>query len=192
MGKGSYRTSVKRIYDIYYALRLPPDVQIELQRRTADFQNFFCLSEIDTRDVQKLSVVVVQVVESGGGNGGESCATVQGLGNSLYLFLASYLRDNFLLILFALEAVWDSGFYGMYGCCYPHRGSWGLRLLESGDCTLFIVLGWTLIEWGLDDAVTYSLPALSGRGIFGYTLPNPILPFKECSTLSFEFWTPSV
>ena len=43
------------MYDIYYALRLPPDVQIELQRRTADFRNFFCPSENDTRDVQKLS-----------------------------------------------------------------------------------------------------------------------------------------
>ena len=49
------RASVKRTYDVYYALRLPPDVQIELQRRTADFRNFFCPSEIDTRDVQKLS-----------------------------------------------------------------------------------------------------------------------------------------
>ena len=45
------RASVKRTYDVYYALRLPPDVQIELQRRTADFRNFFCPSE----DVQKLS-----------------------------------------------------------------------------------------------------------------------------------------
>ena len=51
----SNRASVKRTYDVYYALRLPPDVQIELQRRTADFRNFFCPSEIDTRDVQKLS-----------------------------------------------------------------------------------------------------------------------------------------
>ena len=50
-----YRASVKRTYGVYYALRLPPDVQIEIQRRTADFQNFFCPSEIDTRDVQKLS-----------------------------------------------------------------------------------------------------------------------------------------
>ena len=49
------RASVKRTYDVYYALRLPPDVQIELQRRTADFRNSFCPSEIDTRDVQKLS-----------------------------------------------------------------------------------------------------------------------------------------
>ena len=49
------RASVKRTYDVYYALRLPPDVQTELQRRTADFWNFFCPSEIDTRDVQKLS-----------------------------------------------------------------------------------------------------------------------------------------
>ena len=49
------RASVKRTYDVYYALRLPPDVQIELQRRTADFRNFFCPPEIDTRDVQKLS-----------------------------------------------------------------------------------------------------------------------------------------
>ena len=49
------RASVKRTYDVYYALILPPDVQIELQRRTADFRNFFCPSEIDTRDVQKLS-----------------------------------------------------------------------------------------------------------------------------------------
>ena len=49
------RASVKRTYDVYYALRLPPDVQIELQRLTADFRNFFCPSEIDTRDVQKLS-----------------------------------------------------------------------------------------------------------------------------------------
>ena len=49
------RASVKRTYDVYYALRLPPDVQIELQRRTADFRNFFCPSEIDNRDVQKLS-----------------------------------------------------------------------------------------------------------------------------------------
>ena len=46
-----HRASVKRTYD----LRLPPDVQIELQRRTMDFRNFFCPSEIDTRDVQKLS-----------------------------------------------------------------------------------------------------------------------------------------
>ena len=43
------------MYDVYYALRLPPDVQIELQRRTADFRNIFCSSKIDTRDVQKLS-----------------------------------------------------------------------------------------------------------------------------------------
>ena len=50
-----YRASVKRTYDIYYALRLPLDVQIELQRRTADLRNFFWPSEIDTRDVQKLS-----------------------------------------------------------------------------------------------------------------------------------------
>ena len=49
------RASVKRTYGVYYALRLPPDVQIEFQRRTADFRNFFCPSEIDTRDVQKLS-----------------------------------------------------------------------------------------------------------------------------------------
>ena len=49
------RVSVKQTYDVYYALRLPPDVQIELQRRTTDFRNFFCPSEIDTRDVQKLS-----------------------------------------------------------------------------------------------------------------------------------------
>ena len=49
------RASIKRTYGVYYALRLPPDVQIELQRRTADFRNFFCLSDIDTRDVQKLS-----------------------------------------------------------------------------------------------------------------------------------------
>ena len=49
------RASIKRTYDVYYALRLPPDVQIELQRRTADFQNFFCPPEINTRDVQKLS-----------------------------------------------------------------------------------------------------------------------------------------
>ena len=49
------RAPVKRTYGVYYALRLPPDVQIELQRRTADFRNFFCPSEIDTRDVQKLS-----------------------------------------------------------------------------------------------------------------------------------------
>ena len=49
------RASVKRTYDVYYALRLPPDVQTELQRRTADFWNFFCPSEIDTQDVQKLS-----------------------------------------------------------------------------------------------------------------------------------------
>ena len=46
------RASVKRTYGVYYALRLPPDVQIELQRRTADFRNFFCPSKIDTRDVQ--------------------------------------------------------------------------------------------------------------------------------------------
>ena len=51
----SPRASVKRTYGVYYALRLAPDVQIELQRRTADFRNFFCPSEIDTRDVQKLS-----------------------------------------------------------------------------------------------------------------------------------------
>ena len=49
------RASVKRTYDVYYALRLPPDVQIELQRRTTDFPNFFCPSEIDIREVQKLS-----------------------------------------------------------------------------------------------------------------------------------------
>ena len=49
------RASVKRTYGVYYALRLPPDIQIELQRRTADFRNIFCPSEIDTRDVQKLS-----------------------------------------------------------------------------------------------------------------------------------------
>ena len=47
-----YRASVKRTYGVYYALRLPPDVQIEHQRRTADFRNFFCPSKIDTRDVQ--------------------------------------------------------------------------------------------------------------------------------------------
>ena len=46
------RASVKRTYHIYYALRLPPDGQIKLQRRTADFQNFFCPPEIDTRSVQ--------------------------------------------------------------------------------------------------------------------------------------------
>ena len=46
------RASVKRTYGVYYALRLPPDVQIELQRRTADFRNFFYPSKIDTRDVQ--------------------------------------------------------------------------------------------------------------------------------------------
>ena len=46
------RASVKRTYGVYYARRLPPDIQIKLQRRTADFRNFFCLSEIDTRDVQ--------------------------------------------------------------------------------------------------------------------------------------------
>ena len=46
------RASVKRTYGVYYAQRLPPDVQIELQRRTADFRNFFCTSKIDTRDVQ--------------------------------------------------------------------------------------------------------------------------------------------
>ena len=50
-----FRASVKRTYDVYYSLRLPPDVQTELQRHTADFRNFFCPSEIDTRDVQKLS-----------------------------------------------------------------------------------------------------------------------------------------
>ena len=50
-----FRASVKRTYGVYYALRLPPDVQIELQRRTEDFRNFFCPSEIDTWDVQKLS-----------------------------------------------------------------------------------------------------------------------------------------
>ena len=45
--------------------------------------------------VRRLSYVVffftsvfLAVVESGGGNGCESCATVQRLGNSLYLFLA--------------------------------------------------------------------------------------------------------
>ena len=46
------RASVKQTYDVNYALRLPPDGQIERQRRTADFGNFFCLSEIDTRDDQ--------------------------------------------------------------------------------------------------------------------------------------------
>ena len=51
-----------------------------------------------------LTSVFLAVVESGGGNGGESCVTVQGLGNSLYLFLVLYLRDNFLLILLTLEA----------------------------------------------------------------------------------------
>ena len=50
-----FRASVKQTYDVYYAQRLPPDVQIELQRRTVDFRNFFCPSEIDTRDVQILS-----------------------------------------------------------------------------------------------------------------------------------------
>ena len=50
-----FRASVKRTYDVYYALRLLPGVQTELQRRIADFQNFFCPSEIDTQDVQKLS-----------------------------------------------------------------------------------------------------------------------------------------
>ena len=40
------------MYDVYYALRLPPDGQIELQRCTADFRIFFCPFEIDTRDVQ--------------------------------------------------------------------------------------------------------------------------------------------
>ena len=40
------------MYDVYYALRLPPDGQIELQRHTTDFWNFFCLSEINTGDVQ--------------------------------------------------------------------------------------------------------------------------------------------
>ena len=43
------------MYDIYYSLRLPPDVQIELQRSTADFRNFFLPSKIDTWGVQKLS-----------------------------------------------------------------------------------------------------------------------------------------
>ena len=38
----------KQTYDVNYALRLPPDGQIEFQRRTADFRNFFCPSEIDT------------------------------------------------------------------------------------------------------------------------------------------------
>ena len=33
-GNDEYRASVKRTYGVYYALRLPPDVQIELQRRT--------------------------------------------------------------------------------------------------------------------------------------------------------------
>ena len=46
------RASVKQTYNVNYALRLPPDDQIELQRRTADFRNFFCPSEIDTREVQ--------------------------------------------------------------------------------------------------------------------------------------------
>ena len=53
--KSLSRASVKRMYGVYYALRLQPDVQIELQRRTADFRNIFCPSKIDTRDVQKLS-----------------------------------------------------------------------------------------------------------------------------------------
>ena len=46
------RASVKQTYGVYYALRLPLDVQIEHQRRTADFRNFFCPSKIDTPDVQ--------------------------------------------------------------------------------------------------------------------------------------------
>ena len=33
--------SVKWMYDVYYTPRLPPDVQIELQRRTADFEISF-------------------------------------------------------------------------------------------------------------------------------------------------------
>ena len=48
----SIRASVKQMYGVYYAQRLPPDLQIELQRCTTDFWNFFCPSEIDTRDVQ--------------------------------------------------------------------------------------------------------------------------------------------
>ena len=42
------RASVKQTYDVCYALGLPLDGQIELQRRTADFRNFFCPSEMDT------------------------------------------------------------------------------------------------------------------------------------------------
>ena len=41
MEQKPFRASVKRTYDVYYALRLPPDVQIELQRRTADFRKEF-------------------------------------------------------------------------------------------------------------------------------------------------------
>ena len=49
-----------------------------------------------------LSSVFLAVVESGRRKGGESCATVQGLGNSLVLFSASYLRDIIVFILLAL------------------------------------------------------------------------------------------
>ena len=46
------RAFVKPTYNVNYALRLPPDSQTELQRRPADFRNFFCPSKIDTGDVQ--------------------------------------------------------------------------------------------------------------------------------------------
>ena len=42
------RASLKRTYAVF----MPPDGQIERQRRTTDFWNFFCSAKIDTRDVQ--------------------------------------------------------------------------------------------------------------------------------------------
>ena len=45
------RASFKRTYDVNYALRLPSDSQIELQRCSADFRNSYCPSEINTHDV---------------------------------------------------------------------------------------------------------------------------------------------
>ena len=67
---------------------------------------------------------------------------MQGLGNSLYLFVASCLRGNFLLDLIALEGFENLVTKGCTGGCRcPRGGSWGLSLIESGDCTLFIVQG---------------------------------------------------
>ena len=75
----------------------------------------------------------------------------------------------------------------MYGCRCPRVGSWGLSLIESGDCTLFIVPGGPYLT---EDRMTPSPVVFSpfpGGVSSGYTLPSSILPFAECSALSCEF-----